>query len=144
VENQNVLKFFRLNSKASLPVRGSTHSAGLDLCSVENRILGAGERAAISTGLAVAIPNGFYGRVAPRSGLAIKHGVDVLAGVVDSDYRGEIRCALINHGSEPFEIIKGMRIAQLIIEAIAMPVPEWDTELDATERGEGGFGSTGD
>jgi dUTP pyrophosphatase len=93
--------------------------------------------------LAVAIPHGFYGRVAPRSGLAVRHGLDVLAGVIDSDYRGEIICALINQGDEPLEIEAGMRVAQLIIEAIATPEPIWSEDLSETERGHGGFGSTG-
>jgi dUTP pyrophosphatase len=93
--------------------------------------------------LSVAIPQGFYGRVAPRSGLAVKHGLDVLAGVIDSDYRGEIICALINHGEEAFVLEAGMRVAQLVIEAIAMPVPVWSEDLNGTERGGSGFGSTG-
>jgi dUTP pyrophosphatase len=94
--------------------------------------------------LAAAIPKGFYGRVAPRSGLAVKHGLDVLAGVIDSDYRGEIICALINHGDEPLQIEEGTRIAQLVIEAIITPEPVWSEDLSETERGRAGFGSTGE
>jgi dUTP pyrophosphatase len=90
------------------------------------------------------VPHGFYGRVAPRSGLATRHGLDVLAGVIDSDYRGEILCALINHGDELIEIKAGMRVAQLLIEAIATPEPCWSEDLNETTRGEGGFGSTGE
>jgi dUTP pyrophosphatase len=137
------LKFQKLHPAAKLPTRGSHHSAGLDLCSVEDLALAPGERAAVKTGLAVAIPEGHYGRVAPRSGLAVKNGIDVLAGVIDSDYRGEVRCAIINHGTETFQITEGMRIAQLIVEAIIVPTPEWDVELSQTTRGTGGFGSTG-
>jgi dUTP pyrophosphatase len=91
----------------------------------------------------VAVPPGFYGRVAPRSGLAVRHGIDVLAGVIDSDYRGEILCALVNHGQEPFEVEPGARVAQLVVEAIATPEPAWTEELEETARGAGGFGSTG-
>ena len=137
------LKFLKLNSAAVLPSRGSEHAAGLDLCSVEELRLQHGQRAAVRTGIAVAIPEGCYGRVAPRSGLAVKAGIDVLAGVVDCDYRGEILCVLINHGDEPFSIKPGDRIAQLIIEPVATPRPEWAGELGGTLRGQGGFGSTG-
>jgi dUTP pyrophosphatase len=137
------LLFKRLHPDARLPSRGSAGAAGLDLCAIERVTLAAGARAAVRTGLAVAIPEGFYGRVAPRSGLAVRHGVDVLAGVVDSDYRGEILCALVNHGSEPFQIEPGARVAQLVVEAIASPEPAWADDLEETERGAGGFGSTG-
>ncbi|HVF66804.1 MAG TPA: dUTP diphosphatase [Pyrinomonadaceae bacterium] len=137
------LLFKRLHPDASLPSRGSAGAAGLDLCAVERVTIAPGARAAVRTGLAVAIPVGFYGRVAPRSGLAVRHGIDVLAGVVDSDYRGEILCALVNHGSEPFEIEPGARVAQLVVEAIATPEPAWADDLEETERGAGGFGSTG-
>jgi dUTP pyrophosphatase len=137
------LRFQKLHESAKLPTRGSRFAAGLDLYSVERLTIEAGQRAVAGTGLSVAIPEGFYGRVAPRSGLAIAHGLDVLAGVIDSDYRGEIRCALINHGSEPVLIEVGQRVAQLIIEAIATPEPTWADELEETARGAGGFGSTG-
>ncbi len=141
----NELKFLRLHAAATLPTRGSAHAAGLDLYAIEDATLEArGGRAAVRTGLSVAIPVGFYGRVAPRSGLAVKHGLDVLAGVIDSDYRGEIMCALVNHGAAALELKAGERVAQLIIEAIAMPRAVWaDDALDETARGAGGFGSTG-
>ena len=137
------LLFKRLHAEARLPSRGSERAAGLDLRAVERVTLAPGGRAAVRTGLAVAIPAGFYGRVAPRSGLAVRHGIDVLAGVIDADYRGEILCALVNHGPEPFEIEPGARIAQLIIETIATPEPAWAEDLEETTRGAGGFGSTG-
>ncbi len=137
------LHFKRLHPEARLPVRGSAGAAGLDLCAVERVTIEPGGRAAVRTGLAVAIPRGFYGRVAPRSGLAVRHGLDVLAGVIDSDYRGEILCALVNLGREPFEVEPGARVAQLIIEAVASPEPAWAEELEETARGSGGFGSTG-
>ena len=92
------LLFKRLHPAARLPTRGSAGAAGLDLYAVERVTIAPGARAAVRTGLAAAVPCGFYGRVAPRSGLAVRHGVDVLAGVIDSDYRGEILCALVNHG----------------------------------------------
>jgi dUTP pyrophosphatase len=137
------LKFLRLHPAARLPTRGSVEAAGLDLYSIEEATLAAGARAAVRTGLSVAIPRGFYGRIAPRSGLAVKHGLDVLAGVIDSDYRGEIVCALINHGREAYTLAAGERMAQLIVEAIITPEPVWVDSLDETARGTGGFGSTG-
>lgn len=133
----------RLHPLAKLPTRGSAFAAGLDLYSIEAARIPARGRALIRTGLSVAIPRGFYGRVAPRSGLAVRHGLDVLAGVVDSDYRGEIMCALVNHGDEALEIAAGTRVAQLVIEAIATPEPVWSEDLGETERGHDGFGSTG-
>jgi dUTP pyrophosphatase len=138
------LKFMRLHPQARLPTRGSRHAAGVDLYSVESLTILARGRAMVRTGLSVAIPHGFYGRVAPRSGLAVRHGLDVLAGVIDSDYRGELICAVINHGEEPFEIETGMRVAQLVIESIAILEPVWSEDLSETERGAGGFGSTGE
>lgn len=137
------LEFMRLHPSARLPTRGSRFAAGLDLYSIERVEIAPHERAVVGTGLSVAIPHGFYGRVAPRSGLAIKHGLDVLAGVIDSDYRGELMCALINHGDAAIELEAGTRMAQLIIEAIATPAPVWAEDLRETERGTGGFGSTG-
>lgn len=137
------LEFLKLHSSAKLPTRGSQHAAGLDLYSSESTTIAAHSRAVVRTGLSVAIPHGYYGRVAPRSGLAVNHGLDVLAGVIDSDYRGELMCALINHGTEPLDIEVGMRIAQLVIEAIATPEAVWSEDLSATSRGAGGMGSTG-
>lgn len=138
-----VLNFKRLDPKATLPTRGSHASAGLDLYSIEVVSIPPKQRVVARTGLAVAIPVGFYGRVAPRSGLAVRNGLDVLAGVIDSDYRGEVCCALLNTGDEMIELQQGSRICQLIIEQIITPTPEWADELDETTRGDGGFGSTG-
>jgi dUTP pyrophosphatase len=137
------LLFKRLHPAARLPTRGSEGAAGLDLYAIERVTIAPGARAAVRTGLAAAVPEGFYGRVAPRSGLAVRHGIDVLAGVIDSDYRGEILCALVNHGDAPFEVEPGARVAQLVVEAIARPEPDWAEELPETSRGAGGFGSTG-
>ncbi|HEY5405047.1 MAG TPA: dUTP diphosphatase, partial [Pyrinomonadaceae bacterium] len=96
----NILHFKCLDPRATLPTRGSSSSAGLDLYSIEDITIGPQKRIVARTGLAVAVPVGFYGRVAPRSGLAVKNGLDVLAGVIDSDYRGEVCCALLNTGDE--------------------------------------------
>ena len=112
----NVLRFKQLDPQAVLPKRGSALAAGLDLCSIEDVELQPKQRAAVRTGLAVAIPPGFYGRVAPRSGLAAKNGLDVLAGVIDSDYRGEIHCVLYNTGDDVIELPAGTKICQLIVE----------------------------
>lgn len=136
------ITFKRLDARATLPQRGSAQAAGLDLFSLEPLVIKPNERQKVRTGLAVQIPVGFYGRIAPRSGLAVDFGIDVLGGVVDPDYRGEIICVLINHGDESVHIGKSARIAQLIIEAIAAPEPEWSNQLDATERDAQGFGSS--
>ena len=138
-----LLNFKKLDPRATLPTRGSQASAGLDLYSIEAVSLDPGQRAIARTGLAVAIPEGFYGRVAPRSGLATKKGVDVLAGVIDADYRGEIGCLIYNAGQERLELEAGTKVCQLIIEKIASPQAAWADELTDTERGGGGFGSTG-
>ena len=126
-----------------LPKRGSALAAGLDVCSIEDLSLAPRQRVMARTGLAVAIPPGFYGRIAPRSGLAAKKGLDVLAGVIDSDYRGEVCCLLYNTGDEPIDLPAGSKICQLIVEQIITPEAAWETELDETARGAGGFGSTG-
>lgn len=139
----NTLKFKQLDDRAILPTRGSATSAGLDLYSIEDITIEPKQRVLARTGLAVAVPVGFYGRVAPRSGLAVKNGLDVLAGVVDSDYRGELCCALLNTGDGPIALPSGSRLCQLIIEQIITPTPVWAEELDETARGAGGFGSTG-
>lgn len=137
------MKIQLLTPEATIPTRGSEKSAGLDLHSAEDCTIEPRERKLVSTGIAVALPSNSYGRVAPRSGLAVKHGIDVLAGVVDEDYRGEVKVALINLGTEPFVVSKGDRIAQLVIESISRPVVEVVESLEETARGAGGFGSTG-
>lgn len=126
-----------------LPTRGSSSAAGLDLFSIEAVTIEPGQRAIARTGLSVAVPEGYYGRVAPRSGLATKQGLDVLAGVIDADYRGEIGCLLHNTGAETIELPEQSKICQLIIEKIITPEAVWADELSDTERGGGGFGSTG-
>ena len=138
----DVLRFKQLDPTAVLPARGSALAAGLDVCSIEAIELQPKQRATVRTGLAVAIPPGFYGRVAPRSGLAAKNGLDVLAGVIDSDYRGEICCVLYNTGDQVIELPAGSKICQLIVEKIITPEAAWAGDLDETARGAGGFGST--
>ena len=139
----NALHFKQLDSRALLPKRGSALAAGLDVCSIEDVEIGPRQRVMARTGLAVAIPPGFYGRIAPRSGLAAKNGLDVLAGVIDSDYRGEICCLLYNTSDEAIKLAAGSKICQLIVEQIITPDAAWATDLDETARGVGGFGSTG-
>ena len=137
------LSFKKLDADAVLPTRGSPSAAGLDLYSIEAVSLNRGERRLIRTGLAVTIPEGFYGRVAPRSGLAAQKGLDVLAGVIDADYRGEIGCLLYNAGEETVHLPAQSKICQLIIEKIITPEAVWVESLSDTSRGGGGFGSTG-
>ncbi len=137
------LRFKQLDPRAVLPGRGSALAAGLDVCSIEDLKIEPKQRVMARTGLAVAIPPGFYGRIAPRSGLAAKNGVDVLAGVIDSDYRGEVCCLLYNTGDEMIDLPAGSKICQLIVEQIITPEAMWVSELDETTRGAGGFGSTG-
>ena len=139
----HVLAFKRLDPRALLPTRGSSLAAGLDIYAIEDLTILPGDRALALTGLAVAIPEGYYGRLAPRSGLATKEGLDTLAGVIDADYRGEIRCLLYNTGHETITLPAQSKICQLIIERIITPAAVWADEISDTDRGSGGFGSTG-
>jgi dUTP pyrophosphatase len=132
-----------------LPAYHSAHAAGLDLLAAvpaeSPLMLSPGQRALVPTGLTIALPPGYEAQVRPRSGLASKHGVTVLnsPGTVDADYRGEIGVLLINHGEAPFPIRRGERIAQMVIAPVVRVELAPSTELSATERGSGGFGSTG-
>lgn len=128
---------------AKIPTRGSAQAAGYDLYASEETVIPRGGRKVVQTGISLAIPENHYGRVAPRSGLATKHGIDVGAGVVDSDYRGLLGILLFNFGDADFTVNPGDRIAQLVLEQISTPQPEEVDSLDDTERGAGGFGSTG-
>lgn len=132
-----------LNEHAKAPQRGSSAAAGYDLCSSEDTVIPARGRKLVKTGIAIHTPPGTYGRVAPRSGLAVNHFIDVGAGVIDEDYRGEVRVLLFNHADTDFTVNKGDRIAQLVLECIKTPDVEIVEDLDATDRGAGGFGSTG-
>jgi len=139
------LPFKRLDESATLPVRAYPGDAGLDLSAAERVELAPGARALVGTGLAVAIPEGHAGFVQPRSGLAAEHGITIVnsPGLVDSGYRGELKVILLNTDSEQtFVVEPGMRIAQLVILAVATPQPVEMAELPATERGKKGFGSS--
>jgi len=140
-----MLRVKKLHSEAVLPTRGSSGAAGYDLTSTETHIIPPGHRAVVGTGLAVELPEGTYGRVAPRSGLAVKNGLQVGAGVVDRDYRGELKVVIFNHDlKDTYTVNQGNRIAQLVLEKIDCPEVEEILEtLQETDRGDGGFGSTG-
>jgi dUTP pyrophosphatase len=128
-----------------LPAYATAGAAGMDVVSAEDVTISPGGRHAVATGLALAIPPGFEIQVRPRSGLALKHGVTVpnAPGTIDSDYRGELKVILINHGSEPFAIRRGDRVAQLVLAPVVRASWLEVAELDETARGAGGFGSTG-
>lgn len=135
----------RLREDAVVPDRAYEGDAGLDLAAYERHELGPGERAVVGTGLAVEIPPGYAGFVQPRSGLAAKHGITILnsPGLVDSGYRGEIRVILLNTDrAETFVVEPGMRIAQLVVQAVETVEPEELRELEESERGARGFGSS--
>eukprot|EP00591_Stephanopyxis_turris_P007320 CAMPEP_0195526974 /NCGR_PEP_ID=MMETSP0794_2-20130614/28353_1 /TAXON_ID=515487 /ORGANISM="Stephanopyxis turris, Strain CCMP 815" /LENGTH=161 /DNA_ID=CAMNT_0040657777 /DNA_START=126 /DNA_END=611 /DNA_ORIENTATION=- len=142
-EESSVLQIKLLSEHASMPTRGSPLSAGFDLSSAEVKSIPPHSRAVVKTDLSVACPPGTYARIAPRSGLAVKNFIDTGAGVVDADYRGNVGVVLFNFGEENFEVKIGDRIAQLILERISMVDAVQVEELTETERGAGGFGSTG-
>ncbi|MDD2453055.1 dUTP diphosphatase [Aminivibrio sp.] len=140
-----VVKVLRENEEISLPEYGTPFSAGADLRASEAAVLLPGERASIPTGLRIELPEGYEAQVRPRSGLAIRHGVTILnaPGTIDSDYRGEIRVLLINHGQEAFTIEPGDRIAQIVVAPVSRIFWQQAGSLEESARGEGGFGSTG-
>jgi len=127
----------------SLPEYSSTGAAGADLRASEAVTIAPGARAAVPTAVRLQIPPGHVGLVWPRSGLAVRHGIDTLAGVIDSDYRGEVRVVLVNHGDEPFRVERGDRIAQLLVQRVERAAFTAVPSIDDTDRGGGGFGSTG-
>lgn len=141
------VKLKKLRESAELPAYQTPLSAGMDLVANldEPLVLAPGDRHAVPTGIAIALPPGFEGQVRGRSGLGMRHGITLAQGVgtIDADYRGEIHVLLVNNGNRPFLIEDGMRIAQLVVARHERV--EWveTEELDGTERGEGGFGSTG-
>lgn len=128
-----------------LPAYATAGAAGMDVVSAEDVVIAPGARHAVATGLAMAIPPGFEIQVRPRSGLALRHGITVpnTPGTIDSDYRGELKVILINHGTTPFEVVRGDRIAQLVLAPVTRASWLEADSLDQTDRGEGGFGSTG-
>lgn len=140
-----VLKIKKLDDKAIIPSYQTKGAAGFDLHSIEDVLLNPGERKLIKTGLAFEIEDGYEVQIRPRSGLAYKHGITVLnsPGTIDSDYRGEIKVLLINHSNEAFNIKKGDRIAQGVLAKVIQADIIEVKELNATSRGDRGFGSTG-
>ena len=128
-----------------LPAYATAHAAGMDVVAAESLTLAPGERQAVATGFALAIPEGYEVQVRPRSGLALKHGVTCLntPGTIDADYRGEVKVILANLGDAPFEIVRGERIAQLVPAPVLRAGFNVVDSLDLTARGSGGFGSTG-
>ncbi|MBW4461233.1 MAG: dUTP diphosphatase [Nodosilinea sp. WJT8-NPBG4] len=139
------LKIRKIHDLAILPSYAHQGDAGLDLCSVDDVDIAAGETALIHTGIAIALPQGTEAQIRPRSGLALKHSVTVLntPGTIDEGYRGEIGVILINHGKHAFQVVKGMKIAQMVIKPVLQVEIEETDELSQTVRGPQGFGSTG-
>ncbi|MGI6076378.1 MAG: dUTP diphosphatase [Pyramidobacter sp.] len=139
------VKIFRESPDIPLPVYATAQSAGADLRAWENLTLAPGEIKSVGTGLHIQLPEGYEAQIRPRSGLALKKGISIpnAPGTIDSDYRGEIRVILVNLGKDPFEIRRGDRVAQMVIAPVAQA--QWCPveTLDETERGSGGFGSTG-
>ena len=141
--SSETLQIKRLTLDATLPTRASPGSVGYDLYSLNDLIIQPNSRDIVSTGVCATIPLGCYGRIAPRSGLTVKYGIHVGAGVIDPDYTGELKVCLFNLGSVPFEIKQGERIAQLILEKCSTPLIQEVNELQKTMRANRGFGSTG-
>lgn len=136
-----VKKYF---PEAKLPIRATPGSAGYDLAASDDKTIPPGGRDLVATGISIKVPEGTYGRIAPRSGLAVRNGIQVGAGVIDSDYTGEIKVVLFNSDPNNSFVIKaGDRIAQLVLEKIECPEVEEVSDLNNTYRGDGGFGSTG-
>ncbi len=139
------LRIKKLDPDIMLPAYAHADDAGLDICSAQELMLEPGQRSMVSTGFAMALPPGYAAFVQPRSGLAARHGISIAntPGLIDCHYRGEVKVILINLGREPFEVKKGDRIAQMVIQQVETAGVEVTDELDRTARGEGGFGSTG-
>lgn len=137
------LKVIRLSNQSFLPKRGTPYSAGLDLFSPTNQIIPPQERLLVKLNISIELERGTFGHILPRSSLALKNGIHIGAGVIDSDYRGNIGVLLFNLSNEPFHINEGDRIAQLVIKKYEMIEPEETFQISETERGIGGFGSTG-
>lgn len=144
--SQPLVVIKRISKKAKVPKYASEGAAGLDLFSIEERVITSGEAELISVGFCMELKKGYEAQIRPRSGLALKHGITVLnsPGTIDSDYRGEVKVLLINFGSEDFKVMRGDRIAQMVIAKAtqAIILEELET-LTPTNRGSGGFGSTG-
>lgn len=141
--SENTLKFVRTSENAFVPTKGSYLSAGFDLHSAYDYIIKPQDKIIAQTDLRIGVPPNTYGRLAPRSGLASKHFIDIGAGVIDQDYTGKVGVVMFNHSQIDFKVKRGDRIAQLICEVIVKPELEECATLEATKRGENGFGSTG-
>ena len=141
---EETLQIKRLTLDATLPTRASPGSVGYDLYSLHDTVIQPGSRDIVSTGICATIPLGCYGRIAPRSGLTVRYGIHVGAGVIDPDYTGELKVCLFNLGSVPFEIKSGERIAQLILEKCLTHLIQEVTDLQKTMRANRGFGSAGE
>lgn len=139
------VKFRRIDPAAMLPSYAHPGDAGMDIRSIEDLVIDPGARKLVRTGLVMMLPPGYEAQVRPRSGLALKNGVTVLntPGTIDEGYRGEVGVVLANFGSEPFRVEKGSKIAQIVVAPCTRAKIEETVEIDSTERGEGGFGSTG-
>ena len=139
------IKILKLDKSATIPQYSHPGDAGLDLFSIAEQTILPGEAQLIPTGIAIALPTGTEAQIRPRSGLALKHSITVLnsPGTIDAGYRGEIGVILINHGKNPFQVLSGMKIAQMVIASVINAEIETVENLSTTSRGEGGFGSTG-
>ncbi len=140
-----ILRFKKVHPEAVLPAYAHASDAGMDVRSVEDVVIPAGGRALVHTGLVMLLPPGYEAQVRPRSGLALKHGITVLntPGTIDSGYRGEVGVILANFGGEGFAVAKGDKIAQIVVAPVTQAAIEEAYEIDETDRGAGGFGSTG-
>ncbi|KAF4510765.1 hypothetical protein G6O67_002633 [Ophiocordyceps sinensis] len=143
MEPAPALQVRKLSDKGRLPTRGSAFAAGYDLYAAKDTTVPARGKVLVDTDISIAVPAGTYGRIAPRSGLASKHFIDTGAGVIDADYRGQVKVLLFNHADADFDIKEGDRVAQLVLERIVTPDVVEVQELEESVRGAGGFGSTG-
>jgi dUTP pyrophosphatase len=139
------IKITKCKENAIIPKYAKLGDAGVDLTSTEEYLLKSGERTLVSTGLKIALPEGYEAQIRPRSGLALKNGISIVnsPGTIDAGYRGEIGVIVINHGKDDFIIEKGMRVCQMVINKFEQAIFEEVDELDKTQRGEGGFGHSG-
>jgi len=142
-ENNSSINFVKLYDESKTPKRSNDTDAGYDLYSIENKTIKPKSRVIIKTGISMAIPNGLVGLIWPRSGLAVKYGIDTLAGVIDSGYRGEICVVLQNHGDKTYEVKSGDRIAQILFQSVECVYFNQVSNLEESQRGSGGFGSSG-
>jgi len=138
-----MIKFKLIHNYATQPTRATDGSAGFDLYATDNHMVWPGARVKIPTGVQMEIPEGYAGFVWPRSGMAVRHGFDILAGLIDSDFLGEVMVAAINHGDVPIEIRRGDRIAQIVFSPVMTIMEMTDSITKESERGTGSFGSTG-